>query len=373
MELKQLTAKVHVPAGVPASQLDLIRQRARASIANRAMVNGAKVPFTVPLELSAEIVTALPVSGVVTPATHVEVITATTSKAQAEETKENVLRTTPVPSERLKGYWELVVGEEQRKAEHLDTIVSLARNKDVFGELRGIVYAEGRYLLDGPPGTGKTTFAKGIADAFSRRVGPAAVHEVNTATMLSQYVGESAKRIASMFAEIRESATRYPYSFLILDEYDAIAGDRTDEQDHKEAKRAVNSLLSGLDSLDFPTHRTFIYGISNIARTTDPAVLRRFDEVLTFDMPDAEMRQKILGQKLAEVAKRAKIEVELTPSEYGHLARATTGYSGSDLARLVGKATIRGLKTGIIDAACARQAVRESKPARAAVSRGDAK
>lgn len=373
MELKQLTAKVQVPAGTPAAQLDVIRQRARASIANKAMVAGTKVPFTAALEFNAEIVTALPGNGVVTPATQIEVITATTSKTQAEEPKESLLRTTPVPNDRLKGYWDLVVGEEKRKAEHLDTIISLARHKDTFAELRGIVYAEGRFLLDGAPGTGKTTFAKGIADAFARRVGPAAVHEVNTATLLSQYVGESAKRIASLFAEIRESSTRYAFSFLVLDEYDAIAGDRTDEQDHKDAKRAVNSLLMELDRLDFPTHRTFIYGISNIAHTTDSAVLRRFDEVLTFSMPDVEMRYDILEQKLSEVAKRAKIHVSLKPNELAQLARGTTGYSGSDLARLVGKATIRGLKTGIIDNGCAREAMRESKPARAAVSRGTSK
>jgi len=73
---------------------------------------------------------------------------------------------------------------------------------------------------------------------------------------------------------------------------------------------------------------------TNYPQLLDYAAWRRFDKVLGFFRPDADMRRRILEK----VLKRMEADVE--PIE---LARLTEGYTGSDLRLVVREAVLNAL------------------------------
>lgn len=361
MELNELKAKIAVPSGLSPEVQKLVRQSARQALQNKFVRPGETVPFQAPLPLSIEVQPST--AGQVTAKTLIELTTTATTTKQGEE---NVFfQTTLAPQDRLRAIYESIAGLGQVKNEMLDSMVLMARHRAQLGDVAHHVGMTGKFLFAGKPGTAKTSLARGLPDAFARLAkSPVAVHEVNCTRLLNKYVGESAKNVGSLFDKLTQACAEYPYSFVIFDEYDALAGDRTNEQEHPEARRAVNALLMAKDRLSFFEHRAFVIAITNIAHKLDPAIVRRFDKIVEFGMPGVPMRQTILQHKLAQCSKRLGIQVTLTQKDFTNVARATNGYSGADLARLAGKAVMLALADArVINKSCIADALKQIKPA----------
>ena len=79
---------------------------------------------------------------------------------------------------------------------------------------------------------------------------------------------------------------------LLIDEADAIGKNRDDANDVGELKRVVNSLLQAIDS--FRASHSVLVLASNHQYLLDPALWRRFDDVVEFPMPDAAARARLL-------------------------------------------------------------------------------
>ncbi len=76
----------------------------------------------------------------------------------------------------------------------------------------------GGFLFYGKPGTGKTLFAKAIANELH-----AAIHVVSGPEVVDKYVGESEKRIRQLFSEARSNAP----AVIVFEEFDSIAQRRS--------------------------------------------------------------------------------------------------------------------------------------------------
>lgn len=140
-------------------------------------------------------------------------------------------------------------------------------------------------LLKGPPGTGKTMFAKWLAESLGL-----SLVTLDLAGAISSFLGKTGMNLrrALDFARANECV-------LLLDEFDAIAKRRDDSTEVGELKRIVNVLLKELE--EWPSHSLLI-AATNHPELLDPAISRRFDRVFSTSMPGLDERISILNWSL---------------------------------------------------------------------------
>ncbi len=186
------------------------------------------------------------------------------------------------------------------------------------------IYEFGRLLFVGPPGTGKTSLALAMSRALHMPV-----LEVRLAMVTSQYLGETSKNIDRIF----DLAKKLSPCILFIDEFDFVAKTRTSDE-HGAIKRAVNTLLKAIDDVSLVEDGVLLIAATNHPQLLDYAAWRRFDKVVSFPLPDEEMRRKIFEKVLG------KMDARVDP---GVLAERTEGYSGSDIRLVVREAVLNAL------------------------------
>lgn len=142
-----------------------------------------------------------------------------------------------------------------------------------------------RILLSGPPGTGKTMSAHGLAGELQYPLFSVMLHG-----LITKFMGETAQKLKLVFDAIK--STRGVYLF---DEIDALAAARGDGNDVGEARRVLNSFLQFLDE---DTGPSIVIATTNLAEILDRAVLRRFDLVLSYELPDSAAIREALERRL---------------------------------------------------------------------------
>lgn len=142
-----------------------------------------------------------------------------------------------------------------------------------------------RLLLSGPPGTGKTLSAAALAGELHYPLFAVLLHG-----LITKFMGETAQKLRMVFDAVK--TTRGVYLF---DEIDALAATRGSENDVGEARRVLNSFLQFLDE---DTGPSIIVATTNLPGILDRAVLRRFDLVLPYEMPDAAAIKLAIERRL---------------------------------------------------------------------------
>ena len=165
--------------------------------------------------------------------------------------------------------------------------------EEITNDILGIVNAlkrnigANKFLFQGPPGTGKTEAAKQLARITEREL-----FIVDSAALIDSKLGQTQKNLQSLFTSINHIP--YPEKAMILfDELDAIALDRTNDNDIREMGRATTGFLKGLDGLN---SRVVLIATTNLFRYFDKAVSRRFDYIVDFD--------RYSDESLADIAER---------------------------------------------------------------------
>lgn len=143
-----------------------------------------------------------------------------------------------------------------------------------------------KLLLVGPPGSGKTMTAAAIAGELKLPL-----FTVLYDGLFGKLLGETAGRLRLVFDAI--SLQRGVYFF---DEFDAIGTQRSGPNDVGEIRRVLNSFLQFLENDDGPS---LIIAATNHPELLDKALARRFDDVITYALPTAEVAKGILEARLA--------------------------------------------------------------------------
>ena len=183
----------------------------------------------------------------------------------------------------------------------------------------------GKLLFVGPPGTGKTSVARALAQELQLPF-----VEVKLSMITSQYLGETAKNVEKSF----EVARRLSPCIFFMDEFDFVAKTRASDE-HAAIKRAVNTLLKSIDEISLIEDDVLLIGATNHPDQLDAAAWRRFDEIVNFPKPDAGMRADIL-----RVVTRDMDIVDFDPAT---LADITEGLTGSDLRLVLREAVLDAL------------------------------
>ncbi len=204
-------------------------------------------------------------------------------------------------------------------------IVEFLRNPKKFHDIGGII-PKG-ILMVGSPGTGKTLLARAIA-------GEADVpfFTISGSDFVEMFVGVGASRVRDMFAE----AKRHSPCLIFIDEIDAVGRHRGHGVGggHDEREQTLNAMLVEMDGFT-ANENVIVIAATNRVDVLDPALLRpgRFDRQVVVNLPDAAGREQILAVHVRKV--KMAPNVDLAP-----IARATTGFSGAELANLVNEAAL---------------------------------
>jgi SpoVK/Ycf46/Vps4 family AAA+-type ATPase len=154
-----------------------------------------------------------------------------------------------------------------------------------------------RLLLCGPPGCGKTMTANAIAHELGL---PLAY--VRLDGLVSSYLGQTSVNLRKVFDSVKSMQV-----VLLLDEFDAIAKKRDDDNEMGELKRVVTALLQNFDNMP---PNVFLIAATNHEHLLDPAVWRRFNYTITLGYPDAEQRAELIKRWLGEFKVEHKINIE---------------------------------------------------------------
>lgn len=217
--------------------------------------------------------------------------------------------------------FEDVEGCDEAK-EELKQVVEFLKNPLKFTKL-GAKMPKG-VLLVGPPGTGKTLLAKAVAGEADVPFIYASGSEFD-----EMFVGIGSMRIRQMFQSAKEQAP----SIIFIDEIDAV-GSKRNARDPQHSRMSLNQLLIELDGFSESTG-VVVIAATNFPETLDKALLRpgRFDKHVHVPLPDVTGRRKILNLFTKDIKLSKEVNLSL-------LSRATPGFSGADLNKLVNQAKI---------------------------------
>src|SRR5881394_1364424 len=181
--------------------------------------------------------------------------------------------------------WDAIIVPAAVKERLLAQALVTLKHGRKLSQLAGLPH--GLIVLAGPPGTGKTTLARGLAQvaaAALAREGATTLVEINPHAFPSDMLGETQRNIMRLLQDtIPEIAARRPHTVVLIDEVESFAVRRTSasfETNPVDVHRATDAVMLGIDD----------------------AFLSRADLVMHFALPNAETIANILQHSLAELA-----------------------------------------------------------------------
>lgn len=169
-----------------------------------------------------------------------------------------------------------------------------------------------RLLLVGPPGCGKTMTASALAGECHLPLMFVQLH-----ALITQFMGETAAKLHLIFETMEKTPGVY-----LFDEFDAIGSVRRADSDVGEIRRVLNSFLQ---FLEHHTSESIIVAATNLLPVLDPALFRRFDATLQYELPH--------DNEVAPLIKNRLTAFSLNRPDWKRIIEAARGLSHADIVR----------------------------------------
>lgn len=207
-------------------------------------------------------------------------------------------------------------------------IIDILTNPEKY-KSQGIRQIKG-IILEGPPGNGKTLFAKALAEEMN-------INFIATkgADFQSPIMSMGAQKIKQLF----KKAKKHKPCIIFIDEFDSIGEKRnyTGTGVDKENNRIVTAMLNEMDGFE-TGDGILVIGATNSIRSLDPALIRpgRFDLKYNVPNPDIETRLELIDL----YTKKKKISDKINKLK---LADSLENLSCSSIETLFNEATLEAM------------------------------
>lgn len=203
---------------------------------------------------------------------------------------------------------------------------------------------QGLVVFAGPPGTGKTTLARGLAFEIAHELAPTRGNstfiEIDPHSLPSEMLGESQRSVMRLLTKtIPEYAQRRSNTIVLIDEVEAFAVRRSSasfETNPADLHRATDAVLMGMDQVARECPGVFFVATTNFIEAIDEAMLSRADLILPFRLATIDVAAQIITRSLKALATAWPDVLALAnnTAEIRRMAQALEGWDGRRLTKL---------------------------------------